>query len=73
MLFEDPLSLASRGNRRNGISSQNLEKRHLWNSVSSQVLEGLVLSFDYLEIDISDAILSVSSQNIVDKCYDSPT
>ena len=41
--------------------------------LAPRFLDGLVISLDYLEIDISDAILSVSSQNIVNKCYDSPT
>jgi iron complex outermembrane recepter protein len=34
-------------------------------------LTGLTLSFDYWEIEIEDAIASVSAQNIVDSCYDS--
>lgn len=34
-------------------------------------LTGLTLSFDYWDIEIEDAISSVSAQNIVDSCYDS--
>lgn len=36
-------------------------------------LPGLVFSVDHVNIDISDAIVSVSSQNIVNSCYDSAT
>ena len=32
-----------------------------------------MLSVDFIEIDIADAIVSVSAQNIVNRCYDSPT
>jgi outer membrane receptor protein involved in Fe transport len=36
-------------------------------------LRGLSLSADYWNIDIADAIVAVSAQDIVDNCYDSPS
>ncbi len=35
--------------------------------------DGLVITADYWNIKIDDAIRSISAQNIVDSCYDSPT
>jgi iron complex outermembrane recepter protein len=36
-------------------------------------LQGFMISMDYWAIDIEDAISEISSQNIVDSCYDAPT
>lgn len=36
-------------------------------------LDGLSLSVDFWDIEITDAISAVSAQDIVDNCYDSPT
>ncbi|MDH5344789.1 MAG: TonB-dependent receptor, partial [Gammaproteobacteria bacterium] len=38
-----------------------------------EFVEGLSLTFDYWDISIEDAIEAVSSQNIVDGCYQAPT
>ena len=73
--FEDPLSAgfpgATSGNQ--NLKPESGETITYGIVLAPRFLEGLVVSFDYLEIDISDAILSVSSQNIVNKCYDSAT
>jgi outer membrane cobalamin receptor len=36
-------------------------------------LQGFMISMDYWSIDIEDAISEISSQNIVDSCYDAPS
>ncbi len=73
--FEDPLSAgfpgATGGNK--DLLPETGETTSYGVVLTPRFLDGLVLSLDYLEIDIADAILSVSSQNIVNKCYDSPT
>ena len=73
--FEDPLSAgfpgATGGNRE--LKPETGETTSYGVVLAPRFVEGLVFSVDYLKIDITDAILSVSSQNIVDKCYDSPT
>ena len=37
------------------------------------LIDGLVISVDYWNIEIKDAITSISAQNIVNSCYDSAT
>jgi iron complex outermembrane recepter protein len=39
--------------------------------VQPRFLEGLSLSLDYFDIELEGAITSISSQNIVDSCYES--
>jgi outer membrane receptor protein involved in Fe transport len=74
-VFEDPLSAgfpgATGGNQ--DLKPETGETTSYGIVLAPRFVEGLVLSVDYLKIDIADAILSVSPQNIVDKCYDSPT
>lgn len=41
--------------------------------LTPEFIPGLSLSLDWWEIDIEDAIVEISSQNIVDRCVDSPT
>ncbi len=41
--------------------------------LTPRFVPGLVLSADYYNIEIEDAIAAVSSQDIVDSCYDSTT
>ncbi|GGE81281.1 TonB-dependent receptor plug domain-containing protein [Shewanella carassii] len=36
-------------------------------------VEGLVMTVDYWNIEITDAIANISAQNIIDRCVDSPT
>ena len=36
-------------------------------------MPGLTLSVDYWDIEIEDAIVAISAQNIVNGCYDSPS
>jgi len=36
-------------------------------------LEGFTASFDYWNIEIANAVASISAQNIVDGCYDAPS
>src|SRR5690606_15269732 len=52
------------------------EKATSW-TVGAQLtpsfIPGLVLSVDYFDIEVDDVISSVSAQNILNLCYDSPT
>jgi len=73
--FVDPLS-ASFGGLTGGNpnlqeeTAQTFTAGFVW---QPQFVEGLSLTFDYWDITIDDAIEAVSSQNIVDGCYQAPT
>ena len=71
--FEDPLSAgfpgAIGGNA--NLRPETGETTTYGIVFSPRFVEGLTVSLDYIEIDIEDAILEVSAQNIVNRCYDS--
>ncbi len=71
--FEDPLSAgfpgATGGNP--NLSPETGETTSFGIVFTPRFIEGLAISVDFIEVEIADAILSVSSQNIVDRCYDS--
>lgn len=71
--FADPLSA-----RFSGVTSGNTELREerartftAGGVIQPRWIPGLTLSADYWNIEIRDAIASVSAQDIVDNCYDS--
>ena len=74
-IFEDPLSAGFPGavGGNENLQPETGETTSYGVIFAPTFLDGLVLSVDYIEIDIADAIVSVSSQNIVNRCYDSPT
>ena len=74
-IFEDPLSAGFPGavGGNENLQPETGETTSYGVIFAPIFLDGLVLSVDYIEIDIADAIVSVSSQNIVNRCYDSPT
>lgn len=69
--FADPLSAAfggvSRGNP--NLLEETAETFSIGFVAQPWFLDGLTLSIDYWDIEISDAIASVSDQDIVDACY----
>lgn len=74
-IFEDPLSAgfpgAIGGNK--DLNPETGETTSYGIILTPRFIEGLVISVDYIELDIEDAILEVSAQNIVNRCYDSAT
>ena len=71
--FEDPLSAGfpgSVGGNAN-LKPETGETTTIGVILTPRFLEGLVVSVDYVEMDIEDAILEVSAQNIANRCYDS--
>jgi iron complex outermembrane receptor protein len=73
--YEDPLTA-----RFNGVTGGNPnlseEKATTWTVgavVQPSFVRGLTLSADYYSIRITDAIQAVTSQDIVNNCYDLPT
>jgi|TARA_B110000259_G_scaffold116967_1_gene133112 iron complex outermembrane receptor protein len=70
--FEDPLSAgfpgAVGGNK--GLTPETAETESIGIIITPRILPGLMLSVDLISIEIEDAIVSVSAQNIVDQCYD---
>lgn len=73
--FEDPLSAGFAGavGGNPGLEPETAETESIGIILTPQILPGLSLSIDLISIDIEDAIVSVSSQNIVDQCYDGAT
>ena len=74
-IFEDPLSAGFPGavGGNENLQPETGETSSYGVIFSPSFIEGLVLSVDYIEIDIADAIVPVSAQNIVNRSYDSPT
>ena len=74
-VFEDPLSAGFPGavGGNENLQPESGETTSYGVVIAPRFVEGLVLSVDFIEIDIADAIVSVSAQNIVNRCYDSPT
>ena len=74
-VFEDPLSAGFPGavGGNENLQPETGETTSYGIVLAPRFVEGLVLSVDFIEIDIADAIVSVSAQNIVNRCYDSPT
>ncbi len=72
-IFEDPLSAGFPGavGGNENLQPETGETTSYGVIFAPTFLDGLVLSVDYIEIDIADAIVPVSSQNIVNRCYDS--
>ena len=73
--FEDPLSAGFPGaiGGNPDLQPETGETTSFGVVLTPRFLEGLTLSVDYIEIEIEDAILEVSEQNIVNQCVDSPT
>ena len=73
--FEDPLSARFAGTS-GGNPNLREETATTWTVgavVQPRFVRGLSLSADYYSIRIDDAIQAVTSQDIVDTCYDLPT
>ncbi|MFT4797710.1 MAG: outer membrane receptor protein involved in Fe transport [Candidatus Azotimanducaceae bacterium] len=70
--FEDPLSAGFPGavGGNPGLTPETAETESIGVIITPSMLPGLALSIDLISIEIEDAIVSVSSQNIVDQCYD---
>jgi outer membrane receptor protein involved in Fe transport len=70
--FEDPLSAGFAGavGGNPGLEPETAETESIGIILTPQFVPGLTLSIDLITIDIEDAIVSVSEQNIVDQCYD---
>ncbi|GAB4574144.1 MAG: hypothetical protein Tsb008_10660 [Rhodothalassiaceae bacterium] len=72
--FTDPLSArfsgVTSGNR--NLQEESAKTWTLGAVIQPNALAGLTLTVDYWNIDITDAIASVSAQDIVDNCFDSP-
>ena len=73
--FEDPLSAGFPGavGGNPNLEPETAETESFGIILTPSGIPGLTLSADYISIEIEDAITSVSSQNIVNRCYDSPT
>jgi outer membrane receptor protein involved in Fe transport len=73
--FEDPLSAGFPGaiGGNPDLMPETGETTSMGIVFTPRFLEGLTLSVDYIEIEIEDAILEVSAQNIVNQCVDSAT
>ena len=71
--FEDPLSAGFPGaiGGNNDLQPETGKTTSIGVVLTPRFLEGLTLSVDHLKIEIEDAILEVSEQNIVNRCYDS--
>lgn len=71
--FEDPLSAGFPGSigGNEDLLPETGKTRTIGVVLTPRFADGLTLSIDYLKIDIEDAILEVSEQNIVNRCYDS--
>ena len=71
--FEDPLSAgfpgAVGGNA--NLKPEVAETQSFGIVLQPSFVPGLALTVDYITIDIENAIVAVSAQNIVDRCYDS--
>ncbi len=72
-IFEDPLSAGFPGavGGNEDLQPETGETTSYGFIFAPTFLEGLVVSVDYIEIDIEDAIVPVTAQNIVNNCYDS--
>jgi iron complex outermembrane recepter protein len=70
--FEDPLSAGFPGavGGNPGLLPETATTESIGFVLQPAMLPGLALSVDLIKIDIEDAIVSVSAQNIVDQCYD---
>ncbi|WP_428262384.1 TonB-dependent receptor domain-containing protein [Haliangium sp.] len=73
--YTDPLT-----GRFSGVTSGNPdldeEKAKTWTVgmvVTPSMVGGLILSFDYFDINLDDAIENIASQDIVNSCYDDPS
>lgn len=73
--FEDPLSAGFPGaiGGNPDLEPETGETESIGIVITPRFLEGFSLSVDFIKIEIEDAILDVSEQNIVNRCYDSPT
>ena len=71
--FEDPLSAGFPGaiGGNPNLEPETGETTSYGFVLTPRFLEGLTFSVDYIKIEIEDAILDVSEQNIVNRCYDS--
>ncbi|MBO6703916.1 MAG: TonB-dependent receptor [Pseudomonadales bacterium] len=70
--FEDPLSAGFPGavGGNPGLLPETADTESFGFVLTPSFVPGLAVSVDYINIDIEDAIVSVSAQNIVNGCYD---
>ncbi|HSG89463.1 MAG TPA: TonB-dependent receptor [Pseudomonadales bacterium] len=73
--FQDPLSAGfpgvSGGN--SNLDPESADTITFGFTFQPRWIEGLSMSLDYWDIEIEDAVVALSSQNIVDGCYDAPS
>ena len=72
--FENPLS-AGFGGSQEGNANLTEEKADTWTVgfvLQPRFVDGLTVSVDYWNIKIDDAISTISGQDILNNCYDSP-
>ena len=73
--FQDPLSAGFPGTTGgNSALTEEVADTVTYGVVlQPRFVPGLTLSVDYWDIEIEDAIVAISAQNIVNGCYDSPS
>jgi outer membrane receptor protein involved in Fe transport len=73
--FEDPLSARFAGvaGGNDELQEETADTETFGIVLQPRFIEGLVVSVDYWDITVDDAIVAVAAQDIVDNCYDSPT
>lgn len=73
--FSDPLTARFSGvaGGNPDLSEETAKTLTVGFVLQPRMLDGLSLTVDYWDIEIKDAISAVSSQDIVNNCYDSPT
>ncbi|MEY3042116.1 MAG: hypothetical protein RLZZ174_1198 [Pseudomonadota bacterium] len=73
--FQDPLSAGFPGTTGgNSALTEEVADTVTYGVVlQPRFVPGLTLTVDYWDIEIEDAIVAISSQNIVNGCYDSPS
>jgi outer membrane receptor protein involved in Fe transport len=73
--YEDPLTARFSGTSGGNpnLSEESATTFTVGAVIQPRFIRGLTLSADYYSIEIEDAIQAVTSQDIVDTCYDLPT
>lgn len=73
--FTDPLTARFTGvfSGNPNLDPETSESYTIGLILMPRFLEGFTASFDYWNIEIANAVASISAQNIVDGCYDAPS
>jgi outer membrane receptor protein involved in Fe transport len=73
--FQDPLSAGFPGTTggNSSLTEEVADTVTYGVVVQPRFVPGLTLTVDYWDIEIEDAIVAISAQNIVNGCYDSPS